>query len=113
MGVSPRFSMVRYEMQLVASSTRDATKALVGQASRQRVHVPHLSASKGASGSSSTPRRRAPMKKKDPCSGLMRLVFFPNHPSPARRARSRSRIGPVSTYDFPGTEKPVSDSSQE
>ncbi len=36
----------------------------------------------------------------------MSMVFFPNHPSPARRARSRSRMGPVSTYAFPRTGLP-------
>ena len=35
---SPRYSMVRYERHRVASSTRSATNASVGQASRQRVH---------------------------------------------------------------------------
>ena len=37
----------------------------------------------------------------------MSIVFFPNQPSPARRARSRSRIGPVSTYALPATRAPT------
>src|SRR5688572_31953977 len=79
-------------MHRVASSTRGPTSAWVGHASRQRVHVPQRSASNGESGSSSRSTSSDPMKKKDPISGLMRFVFLPNQPSPALRARSRSRI---------------------
>ncbi|ODT04187.1 MAG: hypothetical protein ABS52_05920 [Gemmatimonadetes bacterium SCN 70-22] len=96
-GISPRCSMVRYEMHLRASSCRGPSKASVGQASRHRVQFPHRSASNGALGCNSSATNSDPMKKNDPRWGLMRFVFFPNHPSPARRARSRSRMGAVST----------------
>ncbi len=55
-------SIVRYEMQRVASSTRGSTSASVGQASMQRVHVPQRSNSNGASGSSMTSISSALMK---------------------------------------------------
>jgi len=37
-----------------------------------------------------------PMRKKLPSFGWMSIAFLPNQPSPACRARSRSRIGAVS-----------------
>src|SRR5207248_4815856 len=42
-GISPRFSLVKYAMQREAQSCRGATIASVGQASMQRVQVPHRS----------------------------------------------------------------------
>jgi DNA invertase Pin-like site-specific DNA recombinase len=95
--ISPRSSMVSVLMHCRASSTRGATNACVGHASRHRVHRPHRSASKGASGTSGHASTSAPRKKKLPRVGLMSRVFLPNHPSPARRARSRSSSGPEST----------------
>ena len=41
-GISSRFSMVRYEIHFPAFSFLGASIALVGQASMQRVHWPHL-----------------------------------------------------------------------
>lgn len=84
-------------MHCVASRTFGATNAPVGHALRQRVQPPHLSPSNGVLATSSIATKSDPMKKYDPRVGLMRFVFFPNHPSPARRARSRSRMGAVST----------------
>ena len=49
--MAPRSSIVRYEMQRVASSTPGATSACVGHASRHSVHAPHWS-NAGASASS-------------------------------------------------------------
>ena len=40
-GISPRSSMVRYDTHRVESRTAGATRACVGHASRQSVHVPH------------------------------------------------------------------------
>src|ERR1035437_7772576 len=60
-GIDPRFSIVKYEMHLLESSWGGARIALGGQASMQRVQVPHLSGA-GTSGASSrevsiTPRK--------------------------------------------------------
>ena len=95
-GMGPFCSIVRYEMHRVASSTRGATKAPVGQASRQRVHEPQRSSSKGRSVGSARSVKTDPMKKKEPAPGRISIVFLPIHPNPARRASSRSGTGPAS-----------------
>jgi hypothetical protein len=64
--MASRSSIVRYEMQRVASSRRGPVKAFVGQASRHRVQVPQRSASKGSSGVSATSSSRSPTKKNEP-----------------------------------------------
>ena len=84
-------------MHRVASSTRGAVIASVGQACMHRVHVPHRSASNGASTASGKSTNSDARKRNDPARGLISIVFLPNQPSPARCARSRSSTGPEST----------------
>ena len=92
-----------------ASSTRGADDRL----RRTRVEAPR--ARPAAIGLERRVRSRARGRaaarrgrRTSPRSGLIRFVFFPNQPSPARRARSRSSIGPVSTYGLPRTVAPAS-----
>src|SRR5438876_748251 len=82
-------------MQRVASSTCGSGKALVGQAPRQAVQVPQCEPVNGSSGSNSRSVSSAPRKKKLPRRGLISIVFLPIQPSPARRAKSRSKSGAV------------------
>src|SRR5581483_4102803 len=81
-GMSPRNSIVRYEMQRVESRTPGVTSASVGHASRQSVHVPHWSVA-GASTSSERLQMMTERKIHDPSSGLITQVFFAIHPRPA------------------------------
>jgi hypothetical protein len=83
-------------MHFVAFRTNGSGNAPVGQASRQAVQVPQCAAANGASGASSRSLSTAPRKKKLPRRGWMSMVFLPTHPSPARRAKSRSSSGAVS-----------------
>src|SRR5712692_10808964 len=98
----PRSSIVRYAIHRLASRTYGSTIAAVGQASMHRRQFPHKSgggASPGASeGANSSEVMITPRKNIEPISSLIRQVFFPCQPSPACRATTRSRIGPVSTY---------------
>src|SRR5580704_8032855 len=80
-------------MHLRESSTYGSGKASVGHASRQRVQVPQCDVSCGASGSSSTSVNRPARKIQLPCRLLISIVFLPNHPRPAARAKSRSSMG--------------------
>ena len=73
-----------------------STSAPVGQASRQRVQLPHCS-SPCVSGSSGRVQMISPRNSHDPISGLIRHVFLPIHPRPAYCAYTRSCTGPVST----------------
>src|ERR1700686_1238093 len=95
-GIDPRFSIVRYEMHLLESSWYGARIASVGQASMQRVQVPHRSGA-GMSGASSRDVRITPKKNHEPLFLLMMQVFLPIQPTPAYFAKTRSTIGPVST----------------
>src|SRR5260370_2387369 len=72
------------------------TIAAVGHASIQRVHVPQRSGG-GESGSISSETSSSPRKNHEPIGWLMRQVFLPIQPSPARRAYVRSSSGAVST----------------
>src|SRR5437870_6536164 len=74
----------------------EGTSASVGQASMQRVHVPQRSGA-GVSGSMSSEVSNSPRKNQEPIGSLMRHVFLPIHPSPARLAYARSSNGAVST----------------
>ena len=80
-GISPRSSIVRYEMQRVESSTPGATSACVGHASRQSVQVPHWS-SAGASTSSGRLQMISARKIHEPSCGLITQVFLPIQPMP-------------------------------
>src|SRR6266498_4914027 len=88
-GNEVRNSMVKYEMQSLESSVyagpgpREGTSASVGQASMQRVQVPQRSGA-GVSGSMSSEVSNSPRKNQEPIGSLMRHVFLPIHPSPAR-----------------------------
>src|SRR3989475_7076266 len=62
-------------MQRRESRTRESGNAAVGQASRQRVHVPQRSASNGASGASAASVRMTPMNVKEPSLGWMSIVL--------------------------------------
>ena len=66
----------------MASNWWGAMKALVGQASIQRVQVPQRSGA-GRSGVSSSEVRITPRKSQEPICWLMMQVFFPIHPTPA------------------------------
>src|SRR4029077_9568783 len=57
----PLYSMVRYERHRVASRTRSATNAPVGQASRHRVQDPQRSVASAASDGSSRSVNTEPM----------------------------------------------------
>src|SRR5580658_3609116 len=72
------------------------TNASVGHASMHREHVPHRSGG-GESAAIASDVTISPRKNHDPSGSLIRHVFFPIHPSPASRAKVRSRIGAVST----------------
>ena len=96
--VSPRCSMVRYEMHRRASSTYGATKASHGQvlgtgAARNRSD-PGATHRARARRWSAAPRLRGTTR--DPARSS--IVFLPIQPRPARVERSRSSTGPVSTY---------------
>src|SRR6266576_2818875 len=95
-GIDPRFSIVRYEMHLFESSWYGPRKAFVGQASRQRVHVPQRSGD-GRSGVSSNDVRITPRNSHDPIFWFRMQVFLPIQPTPAYFAYTRSTKGPVST----------------
>ena len=58
--------------------------------------MPQCEPANGSSGVSSRSVSSAPRKKKLPRCGWMSIVFLPTHPSPARRAKSRSSSGAVS-----------------
>ncbi len=92
--------------------------APVGQASMQRVQLPHTFAG-GWAGSDQRESGKIPAflgrqcletrptvviisdkNIQDPNSLVIRQEFFPIRPSPACSARARSRMGPVSMYDF-------------
>src|SRR5437763_11647517 len=75
----------RWARQRRASSTPGATRAPVGQAGKQRVHVPHPSATGIATGSVASVTTD-PSTNHEPCSGSSTFVFFPYQPSPARTA---------------------------
>ena len=92
-----RSSIVRYEMQRVASTVPGATMAPVGHADRHAVHSPHWS-KPGSSGSSGRLVMRHPRNSHEPSSGLITQLFLPIQPMPACCAYTRSWIGPVSTY---------------
>src|SRR5829696_9006869 len=85
-------------MQRRASSWNGATIAAVGQAVKQRVQEPHRFFS-GGSGSSSRVVKISDRKIQLPSFRLIKLVCLPTKPKPERWAKSRSKIGPVSTYD--------------
>ena len=93
------FSIVRYEMHFRASRMRDETKAVVGQASRQAVHVPQrfapgsADAAVGASAARSGPRRGPTC---EPRPGTIRSPFLPRKPRPGAAA-TRVEKAPVST----------------
>ncbi len=95
-GISPRCSIVRYEMHRRASSWYGAVIAAVGHASMHRRQVPHRSTA-GSSASSAKLVNISPRKTHDPIFSLITHVFFPIHPIPARAARSFSITGAVST----------------
>src|SRR5216683_2514034 len=97
--IAPFFSIVRYAMHRDASISRGATSAPVGQASRQRVQLPHRSAAAcnetpAATGSEVT---ITPRSSHDPNSWFNTQVFLPIQPTPAFTAADRSTRGPVST----------------
>src|SRR6266436_1780357 len=73
--------------------------AVVGHASMQRVQVPQRSGG-GEAGEISSETRSSPRKNHEPISWLIRQVFFPIQPSPARLAYARSSSGAVSTQIF-------------
>ena len=106
-GMEPRCSMVRYEMHRRASSVKGAGRAPVGQALRQRVQDPQRLCS-GASGSSSAVVRISARRNQLPRLREIRLVCLPTNPTPARWAKSRSRMGPVSTYQSDRCDTPAS-----
>ena len=80
-------------MQRVASSTRGSGNASVGQASRQRRHVPQRSASNGWSGASVRSVSRTPMKVNDPSLGTdqHRVLAEPPEAGAARQLPLRER----------------------
>src|ERR1700724_1147521 len=88
-GTEPRFSMVRYEMHLLESSSYGPTRAWVGHASIHRVQVPQLSGA-GRSGVNSNDVTITPKKSQEPIFWLIRQVFLPSHPTPAYFAYTRS-----------------------
>ncbi len=61
-----------------------------------RVQVPQRSGG-AASTAKSTDKSTSPNRNHEPCPSLIRQVFFPIHPNPAKRAYDRSSSGAVST----------------
>ena len=77
--------MVRYDRQRVASTARGSTMAPVGHASRQSVQAPHWS-SAGGSVSSGSVQMISDRNSQEPSSALIRQLFLPIQPIPARCA---------------------------
>ena len=63
-GMSPLFSIVRYERHRVESSTPGSTRAPVGHASRQRVHLPQQPGEVGGPGGSHGVGQPAPVRER-------------------------------------------------
>ncbi len=110
-GIASAVSIVACEMQRRASSANGATKAWVGQASRQARQVPHrlrIGCATPPSGSSvtSTSSRSSPSSAHEPAPGMISSVFLPTKPSPARSASSRSSTGAESTHGRVATGRP-------
>src|SRR5262249_53483838 len=96
-GMSPLFSIVRYEMHRLESRMYSSAKAFVGQAVRQRVHVPQLTLLAIESAGIGSSVRISARKNQDPRRGSRRFVFLPKKPRPALVATARSRSGTAST----------------
>ena len=81
----------------MASSTRGSTKASGGtgiEAAGTAATAIQVEGTRRPEASRSV--NTEPIKKNDPASGLISMVFLPIHPRPARCASSRSGTGPAS-----------------